>query len=407
MAVNLLEPSELFEVDGVSLGTAAAHVRYANRDDVLLMRFSGEALTSAVFTKNAFCAAPVHVAKDHLAKSPPKALLINSGNANAVTGEQGMQAAQESCRLVAEALGVQVDEVLPFSTGVIGEQLPMNAIKKGVELSAQDLSQANWLSAAKAIMTTDTLPKAVSKRVEINGEVVTATGIAKGSGMICPNMATMLAYVVTDAKVSQNVLDIITKEVADVSFNAISVDGDTSTNDAFVVTATQSANNEIIQSVDSTSCDQLKLLIREVSQQLAQAVVRDGEGATKFIEVNVFGGTNQQDCESIAYTIAHSPLVKTALFASDPNWGRLLMAIGRAPVYEGINPDMVSVSVNQLPIVTLGEPDKGYSEEQGQAVFNETELVIDVSLGDSSFSKTIWTTDLSYEYVSINADYRS
>lgn len=407
MAVNLLEPQELFEVSGVSLGTAAAHVRYANRDDVLLMRFADGALSSAVFTKNSFCAAPVHIAKDHLAKASPRALLVNSGNANAVTGEQGMQAAKESCELVAEALGVKADEVLPFSTGVIGEQLPMEAIKKGVELSSEDLNETNWLAAAKAIMTTDTLPKAVSKRIEINGEVITATGIAKGSGMICPDMATMLAYVVTDAKVSQSVLDSVTKEVADASFNAISVDGDTSTNDAFVVTATQSANNDLIESLDSDSCDQLKMLIMEVSQQLAQAVVRDGEGATKFVEVNVSGGINQQDCASVAYTVAHSPLVKTALFASDPNWGRLLMAVGRSPVSEELNPDLVSVSVNQLPIVTLGQPDKKYSEEQGQAVFNETELVIDISLGNSDYAKTVWTTDLSHEYVTINADYRS
>ncbi len=407
MAVNLSEPAELFDVTGVSLGTAAAHIRYADREDVLLMRFADGSLSSAVFTKNAFCAAPVHIAKEHLSITAPKALLINSGNANAVTGKQGMQAAKESCQWVADTLGVQENEVLPFSTGVIGEQLPMDAIKKGIELSAQDLSEANWLAAAKAIMTTDTLPKAVSKRIEIDGQIVTATGIAKGSGMICPNMATMLAYVVTDANVSQIVLDGITKEVADASFNAISVDGDTSTNDAFVVTATQSSSNEPIQSFDSVNCGQFKALIMEVSQQLAQAIVRDGEGATKFVEVNVSGGSSKQDCEAVAYTIAHSPLVKTALFASDPNWGRLLMAIGRAPVVKELNPNQVSVSVNELPIVTLGQPDKEYSEEQGQTVFNETELVIDVSLGDSSYMKTVWTTDLSHEYVTINADYRS
>ncbi len=406
MAVNLMEPSQLLNVDGVELGVAQAGIRYADRDDVLLMRFVEGALTSAVFTQNVFCAAPVHVAKSHIASMSPRALLINSGNANAVTGDQGMRAAQDSCSMVAKVLGCEVNEVLPFSTGVIGEQLPMAAMQSGIDLAVKNLQPTNWLNAAKAIMTTDTLPKAFSEQVVIGGEKVTVTGISKGSGMICPNMATMLAYIVTDAKVNQSTLDKITTNAANESFNSISVDGDTSTNDAFVVTATQCANNMMISEASSLEKKQLQSVVTRVAQKLAQAIVRDGEGATKFVEVNVSGGDSLEDCASVAYTLAHSPLVKTALFASDPNWGRLLMAIGRAPVSK-MDSDKVNVRVNGLAIVSFGQPDTLYSEEKGQAVFNESELVIDVELGDSLFQKTVWTTDLSHEYVTINAEYRS
>lgn len=404
MAVNLSEPAELFDVPGASLGVAAAGIRYADRDDVLIIQFVDSAISSAVFTQNVFCAAPVYVAKEHLQSHSPKALLINSGNANAVTGEQGMQAAYESCEAIAQQLGIKAQEVLPFSTGVIGEQLPMQAMKEGIQKSFSSLGEGDWLSAAKAIMTTDTLPKAVSRKIVINGNEVAITGIAKGSGMICPNMATMLAYVVTDACVSQSVLDELTIKIANESFNAISVDGDTSTNDAFVITATQLASNPCIDSMDDAA--ELYDALKEVSQLLAQSIVRDGEGATKFVEVNVHGGANQQACEAVAYSLAHSPLVKTALFASDPNWGRLLMAIGKAPTPE-IEADKVSVSINGIAIVSLGQPDENYTEEKGQTEFNKSELVLDVALGDSPHSKTVWTTDLSHEYVSINADYRS
>lgn len=406
MAVNLTEPNNLLEVAGVSLGVAQAGIRYQGRDDVLVIAFAKGALSSAVFTQNLFCAAPVIVAKENLSQSSPRALLINSGNANAVTGEQGMQDAKKSCQLVATALGLAATEVLPFSTGVIGELLPMDAISKGVDLSAQNLGKASWLEAAQAIMTTDTIPKAYSHQVKIQQETITITGIAKGSGMICPNMATMLGYVVTDAKVSQALLDGITKRVAEASFNSISVDGDTSTNDAFVITATQSAQNKMIDQADSHDAQLLEAAITHVAMQLAQAIVRDGEGATKFVEVKVSGGKSYEDCQSVAYTLAHSPLVKTALFASDPNWGRLLMAIGRAPVQD-LDPKHVSVAVNGLSIVRLGQPDATYTEALGQAVFNQTELQIEVSLGDSPHQKIVWTTDLSHEYVTINADYRS
>ena len=406
MAVNLSEPTDLLDINGASLGVAEAGIRYKNRDDLLVICFAKGSISSAVFTQNKFCAAPVYIAKENLSKASPRALLINSGNANAVTGEKGLQDAKQSCALLAEALDIQPSEVLPFSTGVIGELLPMDAIKRGITIAGNSLGDSSWLDASKAIMTTDTVAKAISHQFQINGEQITVTGIAKGSGMICPNMATMLGYVVTDAKVSQAVLDEITARVADLSFNAISVDGDTSTNDAYVVTATQQANNQCIENVVSNEAKQLEEAILMVSQQLAQAIVRDGEGATKFVQIHVSGGHSFEDCESVAYTLAHSPLVKTALFASDPNWGRLLMAVGRAPVNE-LDPNQVSVSVNGLPIVKLGQPDSSYTEEKGQTVFNQTELNIHISLGESTFEKIVWTTDLSHEYVSINADYRS
>jgi len=406
MPVNLTVPDEkdIYAIDGAELGVAAAEISYKNRDDVLLMTFSEGSVTSAVFTKNVFCAAPVILAKENLAATSPRALLINSGNANAVTGKQGLANAEKSCKLVAESLGIEAEEVLPFSTGVIGEQLPMNAIKKGVELSSQSLGLNNWMAAAKAIMTTDVLPKIASKKIEVAGKTITMTGIAKGSGMICPNMATMLSYVVTDAAVDQSVLDPITQEITKNSFNSITVDGDTSTNDSFVVTATQKAGNSVISDISSEEAMQLKQGLEELALTLAQAIIRDGEGATKFVEVSVTGGESEEVCRTVAFTVANSPLVKTALFASDPNWGRLLMAIGRAPVAE-FDSSLVSVSVNGLQIVKDGEPDEGYSEEQGQSVFQQEELQIDIVMGGSSFKGVVWTSDLSH--VTINAEYRS
>ena len=406
MAVNLPMPkaSDIFSVAGAKLGVAAAGIRYPDRDDVLLITFDQQAISSAVFTKNAFCAAPVHVAKEHLHKTSPRALIINAGNANAVTGEQGLLAAYQSCELVAKACSIDKEQVLPFSTGVIGEQLPMDAVKKGIDLAAENLADDQWLAGAAAIMTTDTQPKVCSLKTEIQGETVTITGIAKGSGMICPDMATMLAYIVTDAVIEQSVLDQLTQKVANNSFNAITVDGDTSTNDSFVITATQQASNQKITHTDSALA--FKDALEQVAIKLAQAIIRDGEGATKFVEVKAFGGVTDQDCKEVALTVANSPLVKTALFASDPNWGRLLMAIGRTKV-DTIDASKVSVVVNGLRIVYLGEPDQAYTEEQGQAVFEQQELSIEIELGDSEHSSTIWTTDLSHEYVTINAEYRS
>ena len=301
MAVNLSEPTQLFAVPGVKLGVAAAGIKYSNRDDVLLMRFAEGSISSGVFTKNVFCAAPVQVAKRHLQQSAPQALLINSGNANAVTGEQGLQVAIDSCRMVAEKLHIKAEEVLPFSTGVIGEQLPMSALQQGIEKASVSLDENRWLPAAKSIMTTDTVPKAISRKIKLAGSDVTITGIAKGSGMIYPDMATMLAYVVTDACISQSLLDKFLKKIAGNSFNAITVDGDTSTNDAFIITATQKADHDIIDVADSDDAKQLYTALEEVSQLLAQAIIRDGEGATKFIEINVHGGASQQICSAVAY----------------------------------------------------------------------------------------------------------
>ena len=405
MAVNLSAPKNLLDVSGVQLGTTAAGIKYADRDDLLLLYFAEGSITSGVFTRNIFSAAPVQIAKQHLQTTSPRAFLINSGNANAVTGDQGLQSAIASCEFVANKLGVNTEEVLPFSTGVIGEQLPMSVIKQGVA-KVELFAKKQWLPAAKAIMTTDTLPKAFSRTIQLANAEVTITGIAKGSGMICPDMATMLAYVVTDACVSQTVLDEFSVSIASNSFNAITVDSDTSTNDAFMITATQQAGHDCIDSVESADAKKLYVALEEVAKLLAQSIIRDGEGATKFIEINAYGGVSQNTCSAVAYCLAHSPLVKTAFFASDPNWGRLLMAIGKAPV-DDLEPNLVSVSVNKLAIVTDGQPDKNYTEAKGQAVFNEAELVVDVKLGVTEFSQTVWTSDLSHEYVSINADYRS
>jgi len=313
MPVNLIVPdsSDILPVKGVKLGVAAAEISYKNRDDVLIMSFEKGAVTSAVFTKNVFCAAPVTLCKDHLAETQPLALLINSGNANAVTGQKGMENALRSCELVAAKLEISSEQVLPFSTGVIGEQLPMNAIEKGVSLAVSDLKEANWLAAAKAIMTTDVLPKIASKQIEFEGAMITVTGIAKGSGMICPDMATMLSYVVTDAVVEQRVLDQITKEITKNSFNSITVDGDTSTNDSFVVTATQKAGNRLIDSISSESAQKLKDVLQEVATILAQAIIRDGEGATKFVEVLVQGGESEETCRKVAMSVANSPPSKS------------------------------------------------------------------------------------------------
>ncbi len=405
MAVNLSAPKKLFDVPGAELGTVSAGIKYADRDDLLIISFAEGSITSAVFTKNVFCAAPVQVAKQHLQTVSPRAFLINSGNANAVTGAQGLQSALTSCEFLGDKLGIKKEQVLPFSTGIIGEQLPMEAIKQGIE-NAELSAQKQWLPAAKAIMTTDTLPKAVSKKIKLANTEVTITGIAKGSGMICPDMATMLAYIVTDACISQKMLDEYVGQIADKSFNSITVDGDTSTNDAFMITATQQASHDCIDSIDSSDAKEIYVALEEVAKLLAQSIIRDGEGATKFIEVNVRGGMNQTTCAAVAYSLAHSPLVKTAFFASDPNWGRLLMAIGKAPV-DGLDPDLINVSVNKLAIVTKGQPDKNYTEARGQVVFNESELVVDVQLGETEFNQTVWTSDLSHDYVSINADYRS
>lgn len=406
MAVGLKEPSDLLAVSGVRLATVAAGVRYTNRDDMVLMEIAQGSNIAAVFTLNKYCAAPVIVAKEHMAQMPARALLINSGNANAGTGKRGLDNARQSCKAAAQLLGLESSQVLPFSTGVIGEQLPMDVLLNGVNELTEGLSEDNWLPAAKAIMTTDTLAKAVSQQIEIDGRSITITGMAKGSGMICPNMATMLSYVATDANIEASLLQNLLSEANNASFNRITVDSDTSTNDALVLVATGKSTVPRINSSDSAAGQAFYQALEQLLINLATAVVRDGEGATKFVKVAVSGGVGESDCEAIAYSVAHSPLVKTALFASDPNWGRILMAIGKAPT-QRLELDKVDIKINDLNIIESGEPVAAYTESAGKAVFEQQEITIAIDLNLGSAKYHVWTTDLSQEYVSINADYRS
>ena len=403
MAVGLKAPGALAPVEGIKLATTAAGIRYQGRDDLLLITLSEGSTVSAVFTQNKCCAAPVVIAKQHLSASPTRALLVNSGNANAVTGELGLQNAIRSCHDVATSLGLGTEQVLPFSTGVIGEQLDMVAMKSGTRAIGDKLADDNWLSAAEAIMTTDSVAKAVSRQVEIDGDSITITGIAKGSGMICPNMATMLAYVATDAKLSQYDLDELLERGTAQSFNRITVDSDTSTNDALVLMATGKAQKG---SLTGSNLQRFYDVLEQVLIELATAIIRDGEGATKFVKVAVSGGINEGDCAAIAYSIAHSPLVKTALFASDPNWGRILMALGKAPV-SNLDMDLVDIKIGDVPLIDKGQPASSYTEEAGKAVFMEDEIDIQIELNQGTESFHVWTSDLSHDYVSINADYRS
>lgn len=406
MPVGLFAPQTLLPIAGVRIGVAESNIRYQGRNDLVLMTLAQGSSVAAVYTKNRYCAAPVLLCKEHMALQSPSALLINAGNANAGTGQQGMVNAKQSCDIVAQAIGCESQSVLPFSTGVIGEQLPMDAVQKGIEIASQNLKSDNWLSAASAIMTTDTVAKAISEQVVIDGHTITITGISKGSGMICPNMATMLGYVATDADIDQTVLQSMLGNANDQSFNRITVDSDTSTNDALVLVATAKSGNAVIDNRESDSAIIFYDALERVLIHLATSIVRDGEGATKFVKVSVNGGASPQDSEAIAYSVAHSPLVKTALFASDPNWGRILAAIGKAPVNELVI-EKVDIKINGVALIDSGEPAKTYTEEQGQAVFNESEIEIDIqlNLGDADYH--VWTSDLSHDYVSINADYRS
>ena len=403
MAVGLKEPGTLLPVAGVELATSAAGIRYVGRDDLLIMSLSEGSEVAAVFTQNKCCAAPVTLAKEHMAKKATRALLVNSGNANAVTGEQGMLNAVQTCFELATQLGVSTEQVLPFSTGVIGEQLNMSAFTSGIAAAKPSLKEDNWLAAARAIMTTDTVPKAVSRRFKIGDDTITISGISKGSGMICPNMATMLAYVATDAKISKESLDSLLARGTAASFNRITVDSDTSTNDALVLAATGKAQAEALNGSD---LETFYLELESVLIELATAIIRDGEGATKFIKIAVSGGSSEADCASVAYTIAHSPLVKTALFASDPNWGRILMALGKSPI-EQLDMSKVDIHIGDVSLIERGEPAKSYTEEAGKAVFVEEEIDIHINLNEGEFASHVWTSDLSHDYVSINADYRS
>lgn len=407
MPVNIpqLTPEQLLPIAGVTLGVAQAGIKKANRKDLLVIMLDAGTKVAGIFTQNRFCAAPVFVAKQHLAQAV-RALVINTGNANAGTGDTGIFHAQKTCAELARLLDFAPQQVLPFSTGVIMEPLPVDRIVQGLPAAVANCKSDNWFDAAHAIMTTDIVPKATSKQVQIGGKTVTITGIAKGSGMIRPNMATMLGYIATDAAISQTMLQKLVQYAADHSFNRITVDGDTSTNDAFIVIATAKAGHKEIVNPDTEEFCQLQDAITAVAVKLAKMIVRDGEGATKFITVKVEDGKNLDECTKVAYAIAHSPLVKTAFFASDPNLGRILAAIG----YAGI--DDLEVAGIQLYLDDVMVADKGgrapnYHEEDGQRVMNQSEITIRVILNRGSVSTTVWTCDFSYDYVKINASYRS
>ena len=413
MAVNFpsIDPAQLHPVAGVTLGWAEAHIRKPNRKDVLVMSLEAGATVAGVFTANRFCAAPVTVCREHLERVRSggegiRALVVNTGNANAGTGEPGLAHARETCAELARLAGIAAEQVLPFSTGVILEPLPVDRLKAGLPAALANLRAAHWYDAAQAIMTTDTLPKAASQQVTIDGHTVTLTGISKGAGMIKPNMATMLGFLAFDANVAQPVLDTLVKEVADRSFNCITIDGDTSTNDSFILIASGKSSLPSITSTDSPAYRALRDAVVAVAQTLAQLIVRDGEGATKFMTVRVEGGASVAECRQIAYAIGHSPLVKTAFYASDPNLGRILAAIGYAGVAD-LDVAKIDLYLDDVHVAKAGGRHPDYREEDGQRVMKQSEITIRVVLGRGTADATIWTCDLSHEYVSINADYRS
>ncbi len=397
---------KMHPISGVYLGTCAANIKKNGQPDLVIIELAQGSLTAATFTQNAFCAAPVTVAKQALAKASPRALVINSGNANAGTGKQGMLDAEQTCAWVAAELGCNPNEVLPFSTGVIGENLPMDKLQSGIPEALANLSITGWPQACKGIMTTDLVPKAVSREVMVEGHSVMITGISKGSGMIHPNMATMLGFVATDAKITQACLQQCLSDAVNVSFNRITVDGDTSTNDACTLTATQQADMPVIDSQDSKAYQAFSKAIGEVMTELAQMIIRDGEGATKFVTVLVEGGGNSEECLKVAHAVALSPLVKTALFASDPNWGRILAAVGRAGVSD-LDIDAIKLFLGDVCIVENGGRADSYTEEAGQAVMDQTDITITIQLNRGAVKEVVWTTDFSYDYVKINAEYRS
>ena len=406
MAVNLTEKTadQLLNIDGVQLFTARAGIKQADRADLTLMVLSGGNTVGAVFTTNRFCAAPVHIAKSHLFdEDGVRAIIINTGNANAGTGAQGRIDAIETCAATAEQTGCKPSQVLPFSTGVILEPLPVGKITAALP----KMQPADWADAARAIMTTDTVPKSASREGSVGEKhTVRATGIAKGSGMIHPNMATMLSFIATDAKVSQPILQLMTQEIADETFNTITVDGDTSTNDSFVIIATGKNSQSEIDNIADPRYKQLKDLLGSLALELAQAIVRDGEGATKFITVRVENAKTRDEARQVAYAVAHSPLVKTAFFASDPNLGRLLAAIGYAGIAD-LDADILEMYLDDVLVAENGGRAASYTEEQGQAVMAKDEITVRIKLHRGQASATVYTCDLSHDYVSINADYRS
>lgn len=412
MAVNSPLPvaAELTPVAGIEIGYAEAGIKKPNRKDVLVMKLAEGATVAGVFTKNRFCAAPVQVSKANLAAvkaggKPIRALVVNTGNANAGTGEPGLANAQATCAEVARLLGIDAQQVLPFSTGVILEPLPLQKIVAGLPAAVANLKADNWFNAAESIMTTDTQPKAASVTTTIGGHQVVMTGISKGAGMIKPNMATMLGYLAIDAKVAQPVLDALVTYAADRSFNCITIDGDTSTNDSFIVMAT-GAGSLVIDKAEGADYEALRDAVTGISTHLAQQIIRDGEGATKFITIAVEQGRDREECRKIAYAIAHSPLVKTAFFASDPNLGRILAAIGYAGV-DDLDTTKLDLYLDDVLVAKAGGRNPEYKEEDGQRVMKKAEIVVRVLLGRGDANATVWTCDLSHDYVSINADYRS
>jgi len=409
MPVNLSapRPEELHPVAGVQLGTAMAGVRKANKRDLVVMTFTEGTQVVGVFTQNRFCAAPVQISREHLAAGADiRAVVINTGNANAGTGAAGLADARRTCQALADQLGLPADRILPFSTGVIMEPLPVDRIEQGLPTAIADLAPDHWSQAAEGIMTTDTIPKAVSRRAMIAGVEVTVTGISKGAGMIRPNMATMLGFVATDAKVAAGALQTMVCRAADQSFNRVTIDGDTSTNDSFVLAASGQAAMAEITDPDSPAAHALQTVIDEVSRLLAQAIVRDGEGATKFIAVRIEGGRTEEECKLAAYAIAHSPLVKTAFFASDPNLGRILAAVGYAGIAD-LDQSTIDLYLDDVHVVHEGGRRPEYREEDGQRVMKQSEITVRVLLHRGDAATTVWTCDFSHDYVSINADYRS
>ena len=409
MPVNLppLDPAQLHAVAGVRWGITEAGVRKANRKDVSVMLLDAGASVAGVFTQNRFCAAPVQVCREHLQGGQGiRAMVINTGNANAGTGAPGLAHARQTCEALAQLLQCQPSQVLPFSTGVIMEPLPFERIVAGLPAAIADADAIHWAKAAEGIMTTDTVPKAASRQLHIGGKTVSVTGISKGAGMIRPNMATMLGFLATDAAIAPELLPALARELADGSFNRITIDGDTSTNDSFVLVATHQAGNAVIQSWDTPDGQALKAALLQVARQLAHAIVRDGEGATKFLTITVEGGKTGEECRQVAYAIAHSPLVKTAMYASDPNLGRILAAVGYAGI-EDLDQGLIELHLDDVHVATKGGRHAAYKEEDGQRVMKQAEITVRVGLGRGTASDTVWTCDLSHDYVSINADYRS
>ena len=409
MPVNLppVDSAQLHPVAGVRWGVTEAGVRKAHRKDLSVMLLDAGTSVAGVFTRNRFCAAPVQVCREHLQGGQAiRALVINTGNANAGTGASGLAHARQTCQALAGLLQCQPGQILPFSTGVIMEPLPVDRIVAGLPAAIADASDAHWARAAQGIMTTDTVPKAASVQLQVGGKTVSVTGISKGAGMIRPNMATMLGFLATDAAIAPGLLTSLARELADGSFNRISIDGDTSTNDSFVVVATHQAGHAPITSWATPEGQALKAAMLQVARQLAHAIVRDGEGATKFITIEVEGGRTADECRQVAYAIAHSPLVKTAMYASDPNLGRILAAVGYAGI-EDLDQGLIELHLDDVHVATQGGRHPAYREEDGQRVMKQAEITVRVGLGRGSASDTVWTCDLSHDYVSINADYRS